>query len=269
MKNVLWIFALLIASFAFAYDIKDFVRDAKAYHERNLSAMNGLTLEVTGRITQPGQEVYLIDATYSMRGTRWRTDAVLKNADGGEGFPMIVLFDGTQTWARILGMKIEVPRDDVDDRVRGYLYWEEPAVSSVVAGEATINGRACWIIETPLKESDGTPVTLRSWYDKEHYVLVQSESTLGAKPVRMEFSDFRSVQNGYTIPFAMRAVQNDAQIVNAQIISASPGTALSDSLFDSALLEGEDFPSMNELMRTMQIFGKVFTNEVSKLLKNN
>jgi hypothetical protein len=44
--------------------------------------------------------------------------------------------------------------------------------------------------------------------------------------------------------------------------------AISNSLFDSASLDGEDFPDMAELMRTMQIFGKVFTNEVTKLLKD-
>ncbi len=163
---------------------------------------------------------------------------------------------------------MKVPRGDVDNRVRGYLYWEQPAAGSAIAGEETVNGHTCWVITTPLRESDGTKVTMRSWYDKEHFVLVQSESTLDTKPVRMEFSDFREVRSGYVIPYAMRAVQGDVQIVNAQIVAVAAGDAISNSQFDSASLDGEDFPDMAELMRTMQIFGKVFTNEVTKLLKD-
>ncbi len=265
--RVVWTFCLLIASAASAYDIADFTRDAKAHHERYLNELNGLELDVTGTITQPGHDSYAIDAKYFTRGKSWRTDAVLKQIGKDDGFPMTVLFDGQQIWASMLGMKLKVPRGDVDNRVRGYLYWEEPAAGSAIAGEETINGRACWVITTPLRESDGSAVTMKSWYDKEHFVLVQSESTLDAKPVQMEFTDLRELRKGYVIPHAMRAVQNDVQIVNAQIVSVASGDAISNSLFDSASLDGKDFPDMAELMRTMQIFGKVFTNEVSKLLK--
>ena len=268
MRRVYWLVALCVCQFAFAYDIADFTRDAKAHHERYLNELNGLQLDVTGTITQPGHESYSIDAKYYTRGKSWRTDATLRQTGKEEGFPITVLFDGQQIWGNLLGMKLKVSRGDVDNRVRGYLYWEQPAAGSAIAGEETVNGHPCWVITTPLRESDGTKVTMRSWYDKEHFVLVQSESTLDTKPVRMEFSDFREVRKGYVIPHAMRAVQNDVQIVNAQIVSVASGDAISNSQFDSASLDGEDFPDMAELMRTMQIFGKVFTNEVTKLLKD-
>lgn len=258
---------LLLAGVALGYDIDEFVRDAKAHHERHLTALNGLKLVVQGEITQPGHESYSIDADYYTRGSKWRAEAELKQTGKDEGFPITVMFDGQKTWATMLGMKLEVPRRDVDDRVRGYLYWEEPAKGSVIAGSETISGRDCWLVTTPLRESDGTAVTMKSWYDKKDFVLVQSESTLDGKPVRMEFSDFKDVREGYALPHSMRAVQEGAQIVSARVLSATGGAEVSDSLFDSAQLSGEDFPDMNELMRTMQIFGKVFTKEVSKLMK--
>lgn len=257
---------LALAGHTYAYDIEEFTRDAKAHHARQLEALGGLRLDVTGTISQPGHESYDIEAKYYTRGRRWRTDATLRQTGKTEGFPLSVLFDGQKVWAQILGMKLEVPRGDVDNRVRGYLYWEEPAAGSTIAGEETVNGRACWVITTPLREEDGTAVTMKSWYDKEHFVLVQSESTLDTKPVRMEFGDLRGIE-GYMIPHSMRAVQSDVQIVSGQITSAATGKDVSDAIFDSASLDGKEFPDMAELMRTMQIFGQVFTKEVSKLLK--
>lgn len=267
MKKLSWVLVFVLCSSAFAYDIDEFTRDAKAYHESHLFAMNGLAMTVEGEITQPGQDTFLIEATYAMRGNMWRADAVLKKPDAQDGFPLTVLFDGQQTWAQILGMKLKVKRGDVDDRVRGYVYWDEPAYGSKIAGDEFVNGRDCWLITTPLKESDGTEITMKSWYDKQHFVLVQSESTLDGKPVRMEFSDFRSVSGDYQIPHAMRAVQDGAQVLNARVLAASDGHGVNDAVFDAALLEGDDFPDMGQLMRTMQVFGKVFTKEVSKLLK--
>ncbi len=259
--------AFSVATSAFAYDINDFVREAKAHHAKHQDALNGVMLEVRGEITQPKQDVFTIDATYYARGSQWRTDATLFKEGSSDGFPLTVLFDGQQVWAKILGMKLKVPRGDVDDRVRGYLYWEEPAAGSVLVGEEYVQGRLCRVITTPLKESNGKDVTMTSWYDKEHFVLVQSESTLDSKPVRMEFSDFREVRAGYVIPHELRAVQDGAQIFNARIASVASGSAVSNALFDSAQLGGENFPDMSALMRTMKIFGSVFTNEVSKLLQ--
>ncbi len=80
--RVVWTFCLLIASAASAYDIADFTRDAKAHHERYLNELNGLELDVTGTITQPGHDSYAIDAKYFTRGKSWRTDAVLKQSGG-------------------------------------------------------------------------------------------------------------------------------------------------------------------------------------------
>lgn len=267
MKCSVWLFVLVFAGIAHAYDIADFTRDAKAHHERHLTELNGLRLDVTGTITQPGQDSYDIEAKYYTRGKRWRTDATLKQTGKPVGFPLTVLFDGQKIWAQILGMKLDVPRGDVDNRVRGYLYWEEPAAGSKIAGEETVNGRSCWVITTPLREEDGTAVTMKSWYDKEYFVLVQSESTLDAKPVKMEFTDLRSAGGGYMIPHSMRAMQNDVQVVSGKITSAASGSEVGDAIFESASLDGKDFPDMAELMRTMQIFGKVFTKEVSKLLQ--
>ncbi len=269
MKFLVWICAVALCHTTFAYDIAEFEHDAKAHHTRHLKGMNGLALDVRGTITQPDHDVYTIDATYSTRGNKWRTDAVLKNENADEGFPITVLFDGQQTWAQVVGMKLKIRPSDVDNRIRGYVYWDEPAAGSQIVGEETVQGRSCWVISTPLKEEDGTDVTMKSWYDKEYFVLVQSESTLDAKPVRMEFSDFRGVNGTYVIPHKMRAVQDGVQIVDAQVLKASSGSTLRDALFDAEYLDGGDFPDMGELMRTMQIFGKVFTNEVSKLLKSD
>jgi hypothetical protein len=269
MIKFVWILVIVLCSTSFAYDIEEFKRDAKAYHDSYLAGMNGMAMTVTGDITQPGHDKFTIDATYSIRGNKWRTDAVLRGPDSEEGFSITVLYDGKQAWAQLVGMKIPVKRADVDNRVRGYIYWEEPAYGSKIAGEETVSGHECWLITTPLKESDGTEISMKSWYDKTHFVLVQSETTLDGKPVRMEFSDFRSVSGEYQIPHAMRAVQEGAQIVNAKILAASDGKGVSDTAFDANMLEGEDFPDMGQLMRTMQIFGKVFTQEVSKLLKAN
>ncbi|MCB1060763.1 MAG: hypothetical protein KDB65_11060 [Calditrichaeota bacterium] len=267
MNKLVWILAVVLCSTSFAYDIEDFKRDAKTYHESHLFAMNGLALTVHGDITQPGHDSFTVDATYSMRGNKWRADAVVKSEDVEEGFPVTVLFDGTQTWTQMLGMKVKVQHSDVDNRVRGYLYWEEPAYGSELEGEGRLNGHDCWVVTTPLKESDGTEITMRSWYDKEHFVLVQSETTLDGKPVHMEFSDFRPVSGDYVIPHAMRAEQEGNQIVSAKVIAASDGKGVLDTAFDAELLDGGDFPDMGQLMRTMQVFGKVFTKEVSKLLK--
>ncbi len=267
MRVWMWFCALLVAGAAQAYDIEEFLRDARAHHERHLTGMGGLTLDLTGLITQPGHDAVEVAATYTMRGAQWRADATVRNPGQTEGFPFVVLYDGQQTWAQLLGMKLKVPRSDVDDRVRGYLYWEAPAAGSVVAGEETIGGHACWRIETPLRESDGSAVTMKSWYDKQHFVLVQSESSYDKKPVRMEFSDFRAVRGDYVIPHGMRAVQNDVQLVQAQIVAARTGE-IDGERFSAASLDGADFPDMNELMRTFKIFGKAFGNEVSKLLQS-
>jgi len=262
-----WLCAVLLAGVALGYDIEQFKQDAKAYHDGHLKQLDGLKLVLSGQVTEPGHDTYVIDATYYSRGARWRADATIRNPEKPEGFPFTVLFDGQQTWAQLLGMKMDIEPSDVNDRMRGYAYWNEPDAGSKVAGEETINGRACWLIETPLKESDGTKVTMKSWYDKERFVLVQSESTYDKKPVRMEFSDFRDVAGGYVIPHAMRAVQNDVQLVEARITETAHGEAVSSALLDASSLEGADFPDMAELMRTFQIFGKAFGNEVSKLLK--
>jgi len=265
--RVLWLCCLLLASRGFAYDLSDFTREAKAYHERHAAELNGLKLEVAGVVTEPGKDAYAISATYYTRGERWRTDAKLTQRGGTDSLPFNVLYDGQKTWATLLGMKIEVPRRDVDDRVRGYLYWEQPAETSKLIGEESVGGRPCWLIETPLRESDGTPVTLRSWYDKEYFVILRTETSYDRKPIRIEFSDLRAVGGGYVIPHSLRAVQNDVQVVEAQVTGTTTGAAISDSLFDAAKMPGEDFPDMNELMRSMKIFGKVLTNEMSKMLK--
>jgi hypothetical protein len=69
--------------------------------------LNGLELDVTGTITQPGHESYTIDAKYFTRGKSWRTDATLRQTGKDEGFPITVLFDGQQIWGTLLGMKAE------------------------------------------------------------------------------------------------------------------------------------------------------------------
>ncbi|MBK6766773.1 MAG: hypothetical protein IPG71_10785 [bacterium] len=268
MRAVIWGLVLCLTQWAFAYDLSDFVREANAHHARRMGAAGGLKLNVAGEVTEPGKDAFSITATYYSRDKRWRADAVLSQRGGAEGLPFNVLFDGQKTWATLLGMKIEVPRRDVDDRVRGYLYWEEPPAIAKLIGDETVGGRACWLIETPLRESDGTAVTLRSWYDKEYFVILQTETSYDRKPIRIEFSDLRAVSGDYVIPHKLRAVQNDVQVVEAQITGSPTGAEIGDSLFDSAQLPGSDFPDMNELMRSMKIFGKVITNEMSKMLKN-
>jgi hypothetical protein len=269
MRITIFAAFLLFCSSSFAYDISDFVRDAKAHHEQKLGETNGLKLQIEGTVSEPGHDTFVIEADYYTRGKRWRTDAMLKDSSGKDGFPITVLFDGQQAWATILGMKLKVPQSDVNDRVRGYLYWEEPAAGSILSGDETVNGRACWVISTPLRESDNTPVMMKSWYDKESFVLVKSETSYDKKPIQMEFSDFREVADGYVIPHSMIAMQENAQVVSARIVNAETGKSFADAMFDAAKLQGSDFPDMSELMRTMQIFGKAFANEMGKLLKPN
>ena len=264
-----FVLSLLFASSVFAYDISDFVRDAKAHHEQKLGEMNGLMLEVEGTVSKPGHDTFLIEADYYTRGKRWRVDAMLKDSGGNDGFPITVLFDGQQIWYSIYGMKFKASRTDVDDRVRGYLYWEEPAAGSILSGDETVNGRECWVISTPLRESDNTPVMMKSLYDKENFVLVKSETSYDKKPIQMEFSDFREVADGYVIPHALIAMQENAQVVSARILNAKSGKSFADAMFDAAQLQGSDFPDMSQLMKTMQIFGKAFANEMGKLLKTD
>jgi hypothetical protein len=93
-----------------------------------------------------------------------------------------------------------------------------------IAGEETINGRACWVITTPLRESDGTAVTMKKLV-RQRALCARAVGKHTRREARADgVFGFSQRARGLcdSLRDARRAA-SDVQIVNAQIVSVASG----------------------------------------------
>jgi hypothetical protein len=205
-----------------------------------------MTMEMEGKFSAPGSENSSMHSIHYRKGELWRIEAEMNmGGSAGNALNTISLFDGEDHWSVAMGMKTKLPKGQIPAQSDANSYWNRPPEGSKIVGDETISGRDCWIIEYPENPIMKSPP--RHWIDKDQFVFVRSVSILSGKPIRSEFSDFRTVNDDFEIPHHIEVFSGDDQTMTIDITKLEIGTGLSDELFNAETLEGSGMPDLQNM----------------------
>jgi outer membrane lipoprotein-sorting protein len=251
------LFAVFAASSAFAYDVADLSRDAKAFHSRHQHELGDMTLKMEGKFTAAQAGTSGLSSTRYQKGDKWRLESgmvsgsTMGNAQGS--INTVTLFDGENVWSVAMGMKTKLTKEQSQNQDMKS-YWNEPPDGSKIVGEETVNGRDCWIVEWPANPMLKTAP--KYWIDKTHFITVKSEGELSGKKIVTEMSDFRAVKDEFIVPYHSDSFSDGKKTLETDITELSINTGLSDDLFDPAKLQGSNAGAANPSgmdMKTMDM----------------
>ena len=244
-----------LAAPAFAYETSDLVRDARAHYAKVATQVRDLTIQQEAVFHARGAGASGMRSTTYRKGDRWRVESNLSAGGAGSAkgqqIETVTLFDGKDIWSVAMGMKTKLPAGTMPDQSSAPSYWLEPAAGAKVVGQETVNGRACWIVESPTVAAAAKlgASASRTWIDKRKFIYVQSEVVASGKKVRSVFSDFRPVQGEFEIPHQIDVLSDGAKTMTVKIVKISANTGLSDNLFDATTLAGGKSMDMDAIMK--------------------
>ncbi len=233
---ILGVAALALTGNASAYELKDLVRDGRAYHAKMMTEVGDLKIEQEATFHGKGAGSSGIKSVTYRKGNKWRSDGTMSaggmSSAKGQSFDATTLYDGKDMWSVAMGIKSKVP-GPVQKEPSALVYWSEPAPESKVTGEETVNGRACWVAETaaPAGAPGGFGGT-KVWIDKKKFVYVQTDAMLSGESLRSVYSDFRKVKGDFEIPYQVDTFSKGQKTMTAKITKLEAGSGLSDDLFD-------------------------------------
>lgn len=250
MKVLLTIaLAALLAAPAHAYDMTQLRQDMKAHYEKMKNDLGDVTMHQEATFEGKHSPMMSMKTTTYMKGLLWRSDAVMQGKNAAQQMNVTSLFDGTDMWSVVMGMKQKLPKGAIGGQGATGM-WNEFPDDATIAGEETISGHPCWKVTYTAPKaphgSPGGPVTV--WVDKTMYMPIQMEFGGSKKPVRMVQSDFRKVK-GYEFPWLTEMYKGDEKTMTIKVTKIDTGTRLSDDLFDASKLEGSEGMDMNAMMK--------------------
>ncbi len=241
---------ILLTSTVFAYDINNLLAEARAHYQKYESEFDDLSVYFEGTFTAAEAKDSKITSVHYMKGNKWRNEGtmdmqgMMKQNDmegmppgmGGGNMEVVALFDGTDMWTLAMGMKMKMPKDQVPGNMSTPAYWQEPIAGSEIVGDESVNGRDCWIVLAP--ENSIMKTRPKTWIDKKHFVFVRSESELSDGIMRTDFSDFRTVEGDFVVPYHYEVSSEGRMSMSGGITSLETNSGLSDDLFDPEKLGG-------------------------------
>ncbi len=239
--------AALLAAPAHAYDMTQLRQDIKTHVEKVSHDLGDVTIHQEATFNAAEAGAMNMSSTTYMKGTRWRSDGVMKNEKSSQEMKMTSLFDGTDIWSVMMGMKQKLPRGAIGGSGSSGM-WSELPEDAKLAGEATVGDRDCWKVTYDAPKANrggGGPVTL--WVDKKMFMPIQMEFHGSSGTIRTVQSDFRK-EKGYEFPWLTEIYSGDKEMGTVKVVKLETGTGLSDDLFDAAKLEGGEM-DMNAMMK--------------------
>jgi hypothetical protein len=228
-----------------AYTIDDLVRDARAFHGSALAHLGDLVIEQEATFTASAGGSTM-SSVLRQKGKKWRVDGQMdagamggaKGAAAGNTIETTMLYDGESLWSFALGIKAKVPGSMAGPSGAAPVHWQEPAAGSTVVGEETVSGRACWVVEGPAAPNAPAGGGVKTWIDKKAFVHVQTEAHLSGKTVRTVFSDFRTMEGEFVVPYQAEVFSDGVKTMTSRVTKLEHGVGLSDDLFDPEKLGG-------------------------------
>lgn len=255
---------------ASAYETSELVRDARAYYAKVGTTVRDLTIQQEATFHARGAGTSGMRSTSYRKGDRWRVESTMRAGGAasakGQQIETVTLFDGKDTWTLAMGMKSKLPAGTMPDQSSAPSYWLEPVTGSKVVGQETVNGRSCWIVESPAvagAAQHGVGAS-RTWIDRRKFIYVQSEVVLSGKKVRSVFSDFRPVQGEFEIPHQIDVLSDGAKTMTVKIVKLSANKGLSDDLFDATKLAGGKTMDMDAIMKQAEEMKKKMESQYGK-----
>jgi outer membrane lipoprotein-sorting protein len=221
----------------FAYDITNLIADANARYGGIYAEMTDMTIKQQATVKDDAAET-IMSMTMHRKGDKWRNEAQI--GDGAESMNMTTLFDGTDYWSVMMGMKTKLPKGEMDSKGMAEDYWKDIPDSAKMVGEETLNGRDCWIVEW---NEDQEP--MRTWIAKDDLMHVQTITQSGGKTTKIINSDFRKVHKDFMIPYVTEVYSGDKLIMTSIIREFTSNTGLADELFDPEKLGGSEMNMQN------------------------
>lgn len=238
---------LLLAVPAHAYDIAELQRDMRAHIDKMMKEVGDVTLEQEATF-EGASSLSGMKATTYVKGDRWRSEAMMKGSGKSPDMEVTTLYDGTDVWSVVMGMKHRMPAGALGQAGPTSL-WNEFPEDAEVLGEETVNGRAAWKVRyaTP-KGAPGGQGPTTAWVDKSTFMPIQIETKSSGKPVRMVMSDFRKVK-GFEVAHLTEMFTDGEKTMTMKLVGIETNKGLSDDLFDAEKLSGGEGMDMNAMMK--------------------
>jgi len=239
---------MLLAIPAHAYDITDLERDMRAQIEKMMKEVGDVTLAQEATFEGGASGMSGMKATTYVKGERWRSDAVMSGSKQSANIEVTTLYDGTDMWSVMMGMKQKLPTGAVGQGGPTSL-WNEFPDDAKVLGEESVGGRAAWKVQydAPKGSPRGQGATT-TWVDKTTFMPIQIETKASGKPVRMVMSDFRKVK-GYDVAHLTEMFTGGDKTMTMKIVKLETNKGIPDDLFDPAKLAGGEGMDMNAMMK--------------------
>jgi outer membrane lipoprotein-sorting protein len=238
--SCLMISLVFSTSALFAYDIPTLIADAKARYGKAYDEIVDMTVKQTGTVKNDTEFTTMTMSMYR-KGDKWRNEATI--GEGEETFSTTTIYDGTDYWSEMLGMKTKLPKEETEAKRMVEDYWMDIPDSAKMLGEESLNGRDCWIVEW---NEENEP--LKTWIAKDDFMHVQSVSESGGNITKILNSDFRKVHGDFMVPFKTDVYSGDELVVTSLITEFTCNAGLADSLFDPEKLGGSDNMDLQKLM---------------------
>ena len=232
--------AIFAVNNVFAYDITNLIADAKARYNQAYTEMADMTINQQALVKDDAVETSMSMIMYR-KGDKWRNEATI--GEGEESMTITTLFDGTDGWSLMMGMRTKLPKEELNVKGAAEPVWEEIPENAKIVGEENLNGRDCWIVEW--NEDQDKPEPVRTWFAKDDFMLLQIISQSGGKTTKMVNSDFRKVKGDFMIPYLTEIYSADKLVMTSTIKEFTYNTNISDDLFDPEKLGGSDMDMQN------------------------
>jgi outer membrane lipoprotein-sorting protein len=245
MKYLLSLLSVcFIVNNTFAYDVATLIADMKARYGQAYAEITDMTLKEESTVKDDATDMTMTMTMYH-KGDKWRNETQL--GQGEESMTTTTIFDGTDVWSEMMGMKTKLPKDQTDEKKLADEFWLNIPEDAKIAGEESVNGRDCWIVEWN-EQSEPR----RTWIAKDDLMHVQTVMKSENKTLKIINSDFRKVHKDFMIPYVTEVYSGDKLIMTSLIKEFVYNTGLADDLFDPAKLSGSDNMDLQKLMKQAQ-----------------